>query len=624
MESFRWPKPGGAYAVINSLNDEMIRYELESQGVKSVHSFIANKKTLTELIDSRKYKPGHQPVALGYVEDIARCSAYMLEWEEKFEKSNKNKATCESYLNKLMFLALRLSYITPADADEESKRVLSSLKLSVKEFQKKILSILNPNSGSDLTAKRVIQSIDNWTLHPESLGMAMLNGSRRDEPTVSKAGVTKERGRADDSILDLSLSMVEGHDRTKHVDRDRVINSTTRPPNARETFGHEFCDFDSNQNHRSSWGQTLRYVSPYKPNKVQIWKWGLKFLGEPDTLAVVEFIRRVRELAKARGASKSELFDGACDLFDGSALKWFRTGVSTGLFTNWDELESELMEDFKAYDYGDNLWDYIRGRIQRPNERVVTYFAVMEDLFLKLNRPASEVVKVHTIHRNLRADILRGLGITELDSVHELKQMCKTIEKNLKRISERDHNFQVREPSTLPKSVRFSGARVNMMSDYDRYERELDRQDYRESGNNFYEYPCHSMDDHEREIPNDRERESSRSWGATARQHLDRYEPVCERQWERNMGELSIRVPPNQERIPVPDSRHYSGIAKSYSSPHHGNHSNYYSPPNRTSSRNSEYVPLHRNNNNVSENSNWGSKSRTNPIPTMIRRPFQK
>lgn len=94
---------------------------------------------------------------------------------------------------------------------------------------------------------------------------------------------------------------------------------------------------------------------------------------------------------------------------------------------------AQLIIDFETLDYGDNLLEYIKGRIQKPSERIVIYFAVMEDLFLKLNREVQESLKVSIIRRNLRPEYLRGLGYARCESVRDLKTRCKLIEADLLR-----------------------------------------------------------------------------------------------------------------------------------------------------------------------------------------------
>jgi len=212
--------------------------------------------------------------------------------------------------------------------------------------------------------------------------------------------------------------------------------------------------------------------------KVKIWEWNLKFVGEPNSIPVFEFLQKVKELAKSRGASKSDLFEGSTDLFAGSALKWLRTGLEKKAFRNWDELQGQLLADFEAHDYGESLLDYIKNRLQRNNEKIVIYFANMEDLFLKLGGHVTEHLKMEIIRKNLRAEFIRGLGCTQVSSLNELKSLCQSLESDFKRIATR--NDCRRE--SLNKGVRYS----NNVQILEEYPYESDYNHY--EGDNNWEY----------------------------------------------------------------------------------------------------------------------------------------
>lgn len=70
----------------------------------------------------------------------------------------------------------------------------------------------------------------------------------------------------------------------------------------------------------------------------------------------------------------------------------------------------------------------------------------MEDLFLKLNHPVSEELQVkfenlsENIRRNLRSEFISSLGLIGAPDVSRLKQYCKSIESDLRRIQMRNYN----------------------------------------------------------------------------------------------------------------------------------------------------------------------------------------
>lgn len=593
--SFECPLRGEAAKVVALLPDEMIKYELETQGVKSESHFMKRRKQLSEILESRRYVSGKQPVAMGYREDLSVCSDHLRKWMIDFETSSPDSQALYSFKIKSDFLSRRISRIKVHDDDEEYKTILSSLKVNLFEFRRLI------NRTSPAVTRRSfvppVRNIDEWTMREDSMG-------RSHEPSVPNklsALHTEDdvASRFNDSILDFSMSFHESDQRDQLHSRTRVIDSTRSGP-ARNTdpsfipSSYEPIPFPS--------PPILRDSDRYFHSKVQIWKWNLKFLGEPDTITVVEFVRRVKELARARRASKKELFDGACDLFDGSALKWFRTGLESGLFRNWDELERKLLTDFKAYDYGDNLWDYIRGRLQKPNERVVIYFAIMEDLFLKLNHPASELVRINTIRRNLRPDILKGLGTTSFQSLNDFKASCKVIEADLRRIQSRESQAPARDPDSTPRRVRFSDSRMNSMADSYESVHEL----------GLASNP--SMN-----VLNNYESEPS-----------DSYYSMPDAQFEENLRELSIRENPSRKIYPVPPAPSRSHVPSQplYNHPPPGYGSNGtvlpYSNSNQQSSHQPQYYPLQRSlpSNSQAGNASGSQNYRTTSAPTILRRPY--
>lgn len=312
-------------------------------------------------------------------------------------------------------------------------------------------------------------------------------------------------------------------------------------------------------------------------------------MGEPNTLPVVEFVRRVKELARARGASEADLYEGASDFFDESALMWYRAGMANGSFRDWEGLERELLKDFRAYDYGDNLYDFIRNRLQKPMERIVTFFANMEDLFLKLNQPLSDMVKVEMIRRNLRPEILRSLGVNTYASINDLKAHCKVIEADLKRIQDRTLTQVLQEPHALPKSVKFTD-QIRVMDS---------------CGMSVADYNSREENNKGRDSSNRISASSSSSSYSNASQAVDSYREMEPDQWNESVRQLSVRNETHLPRYDVPppsfpQQQSSSSQNRTYYAPERGQRANY--------------------DDNVSGNergrSNW-----TNQAPHVLRRP---
>lgn len=457
------------------------------------------------------------------------------------------------------------------DNDEVSKTSLSSLKLRILEFKRSIEAHHQANESSkSIPIPAVVKNIENWSLDDDPIDWEPSHGSQLHISQPS----AQVPPNPQDSTLDYFLSFLEDDTRGDYVNRTHVVESTRNPRQpSRDNHDFFFSPYDQGTTPRGRYsfggGSNVAYTK-----KAQIHKWKLKFIGEPGTLPLGEFLRRVRELARSRGASKLDVFESAVELFDGSALSWYRAGMQSGKFRNWDDVETELKEDFRAYDYGDNMWEYIRSRLQKSNERIVTYFAIMEDLFLKLNRPANELVKVNTIRRNLRAEYIRALGVNQYLTLNELKHHCKCIESDLKRIQSRDSQSNLREPDAFPRHVMQSSGRVHVLSH------------------------------------------------ATANQFdCDEYEQLPETQWDDNVKELSVREEPDRVRFDVPDANSFKRR-----NPFNVDRDVYYHEPNQNRNKNEDKnrysAPLRNGNSQYrSENFQGSPSSRTRPTPTILRRP---
>lgn len=105
-----------------------------------------------------------------------------------------------------------------------------------------------------------------------------------------------------------------------------------------------------------------------------------------------------------------------------------------------------------------------------PSERVVFFFARMEELFLqmKIEMP-SESVRVRIIQRNLLPDYVKALSMIKFGTVVALKEACKCLEAGfdcaLKNMSQHQN-----DPTSVNKSVRFSDRSISP-AHYQRYSR---------------------------------------------------------------------------------------------------------------------------------------------------------
>jgi hypothetical protein len=164
-----------------------------------------------------------------------------------------------------------------------------------------------------------------------------------------------------------------------------------------------------------------RFQDSYSSQNLDVSRWRLQYDG---ISSVNSFLERVEELRISRGASKERLLRSAPELFTKDALLWYRMGT----FSSWDDLVQKLRTAFQPHDYEFALWEEIRRRTQGSQERVISYIAVMENMFKKLTTPPSEGQRVELIKRNMLPYLQTGLSLTLITSIHELCSLAKAIE----------------------------------------------------------------------------------------------------------------------------------------------------------------------------------------------------
>lgn len=170
---------------------------------------------------------------------------------------------------------------------------------------------------------------------------------------------------------------------------------------------------------------TVHNVVQTVNKSVPIYKWGLKFSGEPEE-DLLDFLERIDELCASRNVSRKTLFESAVELFAGNALLWFRSVRNT--VHDWDSLVALLKREFLPSDYADQLWDAIRARFQQRGETVQVFVAQMENLFLRLNDFVAESTKLKYIKKNLLPHYITQLALTPVNNIADLVHFCRKID----------------------------------------------------------------------------------------------------------------------------------------------------------------------------------------------------
>lgn len=160
----------------------------------------------------------------------------------------------------------------------------------------------------------------------------------------------------------------------------------------------------------------------YNPSYVDVSRWRLQFDGDSS---VTNFLERIEEMRISKGVTSEQLLRSACELFTKDALLWYRTHR----FSTWNDLVTQLKEDFLPYDYEYELWEEIRRRTQGAKEKVIVYISVMENLFNRLGQAKpNEDARIKMIQRNLLPYIQTQLILQNIGSISELTTLARTIE----------------------------------------------------------------------------------------------------------------------------------------------------------------------------------------------------
>lgn len=174
-------------------------------------------------------------------------------------------------------------------------------------------------------------------------------------------------------------------------------------------------------------------------HRPKIYKWNIKFSND-NKLGVFEFIQKVEAKAIAYEVSHEQLFQSACELFDGFAAKWYLSQT----FRSWNDLKEKLISDFVQVDYLENLLDTIRQRKQAHNEAIVHFFTVFEDDCSRLPVQLSAEEKLNILKKNILQKYRPYVALNRFNSVDEMKHALKVLEMSMSSNNSYDNSKYVR------------------------------------------------------------------------------------------------------------------------------------------------------------------------------------
>ncbi|XP_041565648.1 uncharacterized protein LOC108148614 isoform X3 [Drosophila elegans] len=168
----------------------------------------------------------------------------------------------------------------------------------------------------------------------------------------------------------------------------------------------------------------------YRPDRVgQILNsWKIRFNGSLDGISVDNFIYRVEALTEQTLNSKFEILaSNASLLFDGKArdFYWRYHKSCNGEGLDWKALCQALRKQFRDTRSDVDIREAIRDRKQKEKENFDTFHEAIVSLTDGLEVPLSEKSVAEILARNLRPEIRHELLHIQINSVGQLREICR-------------------------------------------------------------------------------------------------------------------------------------------------------------------------------------------------------
>lgn len=441
---------------VNRLLGDEIVYELQIRGLPVQRLVNENRATLRGALRMERQGYSSSCCMEGLIadEEYEACHQKLKDLGDDFANFDLNNRDNEHkrIKSRLMHISSRLRRV-PAGTEEQEVRRSELLGLCLRlvdEVEEFIEGNQSPNH--QLPANQYNQTYrsildEPIPLIPEDIAQtsAAVNGLQQSETPIVRNDARKYSSVKRDSrpptgliALDPEVSVVAGSQcvRSNFASRRATFDS--------EELGRvaEFQSCNTQPTSRAAGRYTRNFIPDYRsssqshpeypnnfgqPSYCDVSRWKLQFDGESS---VTSFLERVEELRVSRNISNDQLLRSAVELFTKDALLWYRTQK----FSSWGELVNRLKQDFQPYDYELDLWEEIRKRTQGARERVISYVAVMENLFNRLgeNKP-TEKCRVDWIRRGLLPPLQAQLSLQRIDSVSELTRLGRMVEETLTR-----------------------------------------------------------------------------------------------------------------------------------------------------------------------------------------------
>lgn len=361
VEDFAWK--------VNQLPNEMIVFELASNGI-AIDPSSSKRRAAWVKLKSENSEEGYsnsQPVAGNLLE----CSKHIKRWHNDISKYCANDdfvsslSACFDEMDKRIYGTETNSYLEEAEVNRvselkiEMRKLRTELESAYVEFcgkQQELRFSTNIPKGPERNEARIEQ----WNMESPS-PTDLINSGKASNITntekivelikeLTKLGVnvnSDETGicisAESKKLSDLPVTSAGSPKQSKKRDKHRV-NPFARSshPTADESDSNSDKSHSDSQSHSSHRKTSNTRQMFYRDHSPQIWRWNVTFSGDYGSLSASEFVRQINDLAYSRRVSNKDLLISACELFTGTALKWYRAANANTKFKNWDVLTGEL------------------------------------------------------------------------------------------------------------------------------------------------------------------------------------------------------------------------------------------------------------------------------------------
>lgn len=95
---------------------------------------------------------------------------------------------------------------------------------------------------------------------------------------------------------------------------------------------------------------------------------------------------------------------------------------------SWEELVAEFKLELMKVNHDEDLLIEIKRRTQAKEESIGIYLAIMNNYFNRLTQPILEKEKLAILLRNIRPFFQKVIGLQSVNSISELRTICRRLE----------------------------------------------------------------------------------------------------------------------------------------------------------------------------------------------------